>query len=441
MALFSACSTSDDLTADIPPSSGLSEEEKALIIEAGKDSDVPITLGSVGSSRATTRTPIDSDGGDLFVTPAGQYLGVFCLAQGIQAGAPDIDAIPDTDADVKWNGTCQHANWLENIPAEVCKHTSGDPSPIGGGGSQDYSYIQFKTDDFSGNKIYYYPFGNWYHYDFFAYYPRQASVTTIAKSSYVDFTITGKEDIIWAHAAGGASIIDAFSGNDVKSYSSKYIRLKKESGSEEIDVVPSFSFKHKLTQLTFSVKPHAADANSLFTKGFAVTGMELQDVYYNLHMVVASKTEETTDIAGTLSIPNTTSVYSVTDIPVWNPTDDSDPFNGGTVSFPVANSSSDTSTKGIGYMLVPPSNMIAGTPHHHFLLNIHMSQTSGDPVPDTVITLQEPTDDVDGDGNPDGFAAGHKYNITIEIYNPTNIQATATLADWNDEAETVIGVD
>ena len=62
MALFTACSTADELAADIPiPSPGLTEEEKALIVEAGKDSDVPITLGSAGSSRATTRSPLDEN--------------------------------------------------------------------------------------------------------------------------------------------------------------------------------------------------------------------------------------------------------------------------------------------------------------------------------------------------------------------------------------------
>jgi hypothetical protein len=48
---------------------------------------------------------------------------------------------------------------------------------------------------------------------------------------------------------------------------------------------------------------------------------------------------------------------------------------------------------------------------------------SGNDVPNTVITLPLPTD---------GFEAGKKYNITLEIYSPTNIQATATLTGWVD---------
>jgi hypothetical protein len=40
-----------------------------------------------------------------------------------------------------------------------------------------------------------------------------------------------------------------------------------------------------------------------------------------------------------------------------------------------------------------------------------------------------------------GFKAGYKYNITLEIYNPTNIQAKATLTGWEEVEETIIGVE
>ena len=404
-----------------------------MIIEAGQDSDVPITLGTVASSRAMTRTPIEPEiGTTLFTTPANQYLGVFCLAQGVQAGAPDIDAIPDTDADVKWNGTCQHANWMENIPAKVLKHNASSDSPIDGGYSVDYSYVQFMKDDLSGTKVYYYPFGNWYYYDFFAYYPRQASVSTIAKSSSVDFTITGKEDIIWAHAAGGTSVADPVTTNVVKSYSAKYMRLNKEAGEDEIDIVPGLQFNHLLTQFVFSVKPHNTDAAQLFAKGFALTGMSLQNVYHKLRLIVASKAEETGNVAGTLSIFDTSASTGLADIQVSDPTDDSDPFDGGSTTIPVANAADDTTVKTVGYALVPSSALIADKAHNTYMVSISLSQNTGDPVPDTVIPLTPPTG---------GFLAGHKYNITLEIYSPTNIQATATLTGWTNEAETVIGVD
>ena len=82
-ALFSACSA-DDLTTVLPP-----EEEEAIVVEAGKDSDVPIALGA-RTERGMTRAPLDPDGAGNFETPDGQFIGVFCLAGGRQTGAPSV---------------------------------------------------------------------------------------------------------------------------------------------------------------------------------------------------------------------------------------------------------------------------------------------------------------------------------------------------------------
>ena len=65
-------------------------------------------------------------------------------------------------------------------------------------------------------------------------------------------------------------------------------------------------------------------------------------------------------------------------------------------------------------------------------MSIELEQRSGEEVPNTIIQLTPPAG---------GFLAGSKYQITIDIYNPMEIQATATLLDWENEAETVIGVD
>ena len=77
-ALLTACS-SDDLTTVLLP-----EEERTLVVEAGKDSDVPITLG-VSSSRGFTRAVVNPDASGNFKTEEGKYLGVFCLATDIQS--------------------------------------------------------------------------------------------------------------------------------------------------------------------------------------------------------------------------------------------------------------------------------------------------------------------------------------------------------------------
>ena len=441
-ALFTACSTADDLVADIP-STGLTEEEKAIIVEAGLDSDVPITLGNVVSRKSgMTRTSIESDAHDLFETPfdenypnpaAGksQYLGVFCLAMGKQDGAPSSAVATDN---IKWN-THVYTNWLNNKPARVLKHAASTVSPIDGGYGENYSYIQFMKDDYTDTQVYYYPFGNWYYYDFFAYYPKQDDANVSIGYSYVDvdITIDGSQDVIWAHAAGGTSIPDPVTSNAVNSYSAKYMRLSKEDldhngrpDHTEFEVVPGLAFDHKLTQFVFSVQPHDTDAPELYAKGFRLTELSLKNVYDELQLSVASKGGSIT--AGTLTIKPGSS--HVTDIPAWDASDDSNPFSTHIV---VANADDDTSPKDVGYAIVPPSALISGKTHNQYLVSIGMEQKdetgkypgddgySGSDVPDTVISLTEPEG---------GFLAGHKYNITLVIYTPTQIQATATLEDW-----------
>ena len=407
---------------------------EVTVVEAGQDSDVPITLGTVANSRAMTRTPIEPEiGTTLFTTPANQYLGVFCLAQGKQAGAPSL--VPN-DANILWNSS-EYAKWLDNVPAKVLKHTAGDASPITGGDAQNYSYVQFMKDDLSGTKVYYYPFGNWYYYDFFAYYPRKVGgdVWVGQGRVTVNYTITGKEDIIWARAAGGTSITDPVTDNAVNSYSAKYIRLKKEEvpGRTDYAVVPGLSFNHKLAQLVFSVKPHFEDSLQLKGKGYRVTKLEVIDVYNQLELWVADKTGGD---HGALKIKP---LSTIDDIQVRK-TDGTD-ATPGTIDVVSDNvlgipDAEHITPKEVGYALLPTSEMLTAAGYtNQYMVSIEMEQKdeagkypgddgySGNPVPNTVVTLPLPTN---------GFEAGKKYNITLEIYSPTNIQATATLAGWED---------
>ncbi len=402
-ALLTACSSADDLVADIP-SPGLTEEEKAMIVEAGQDSDVPITLG-VGQSRGYTRAVLNPDGNKNFITPANKYLGVFCLAQGKQVGAPSI--VPE-DGDILWNNS-EYAKWLDNIPAKVTN--DGSKSRV--------TFLDAATlsAPIPTDKECYYPFGNWYYYDFFAYYPRQQASDSVWVGQgrvVVSYTITGKEDIIWARAAGGTSIPDPVTSNAVKSYSAKYMRLNP--------VVPEFSFDHKLTQFVFSVKPHFDDRVELNTKGFQVTKMEVIDVYNQLELYVADKTGGN---HGALKIKS----LSTTDSLLVRMADGTDnqasPITVSTTTDKDATVVAGITPKEVGYVLVPTSEMLTTAGYtNQYMVSIELAQTSGEKVPNTVVTLPLP---------PGGeYEAGKKYSITLEIYNPTNIQATATLASWED---------
>lgn len=382
-ALFSACSSDDLMTALSP------EEERVLVVEAGMDSDIPITLGSVGGrSSGMTRTPIVSTD-NLFETQDG-YLGVFCMAMGKQEDAPTIkNVIPASGDDIHWN-THIYSKWMDNVPAKVT--TDGSTSAV--------TFLD--PDNMPNEKECYYPFGNWYYYDFFAYYPKQNDANVATGWSYVDvnMTIDGRQDIIWGKASGeGLSVSDA--GKTVKAFSAKYFRLAGTG------TVPSFAYEHKLAQLVFYVKAHDdAVANTLNTNGYEVKDLKVADVYDQLLLTVASKVSSIT--AGTLTIKPGSS--HVTDITVRNAADDSSPF-----PKVIANTASDTGEKLIGYAMVPPSALITSKTYNQYKVKLKVEDGSSHSYYDPAAA------NVDENGYriielTGTFLAGHKYEIVLEIY-------------------------
>lgn len=382
-ALLSACSA-DDLTTGSSP-----VEERALVVEAGMDSDIPITLGSVASARSgMTRTPIVSTD-NLFETPSGQYLGVFCMAMGKQEDAPTIkNVIPASSDDIHWNNHL-YSKWMDNVPAKVT--TDGSTSAV--------TFLD--ADHMPNPKEFYYPFGNWYYYDFFAYYPRQNDGISIGWS-YVDvnMTIDGRQDIIWGKASGeGLSVSDA--DKTVKAFSSKYFRIAGTG------TVPSFAYEHKLAQLVFYVKAHDESvANTLNTNGYEVKELKVANVYDQLLLTVASKVSSIT--AGTLTVKPGSE--HVTDIIVRNAADDSYPF-----PKVIANTASDTGKKLIGYAMVPPSALITSKTYNQYKVKLKVENGSS-------ISYYDPAaDNVDENGYriielTGTFLAGHKYEIVLDIY-------------------------
>ena len=360
-----------------------------LVVEAGMDSDIPITLGSVGGrSSGMTRTPIVSTD-NLFETQDG-YLGVFCMAMGKQEDAPTIkNVIPASGDDIHWN-THIYSKWMDNVPAKVT--TDGSTSAV--------TFLD--PDNMPNEKECYYPFGNWYYYDFFAYYPKQNDANVATGWSYVDvnMTIDGRQDIIWGKASGeGLSVSDA--GKTVKAFSAKYFRLAGTG------TVPSFAYEHKLAQLVFYVKAHDdAVANTLNTNGYEVKDLKVADVYDQLLLTVASKVSSIT--AGTLTIKPGSS--HVTDITVRNAADDSSPF-----PKVIANTASDTGEKLIGYAMVPPSVLITSKTYNQYKVKLKVEDGSSHSYYDPAAA------NVDENGYriielTGTFLAGHKYEIVLEIY-------------------------
>jgi len=314
---------------------------------------------------------------------------------------------------------------LNNVPANIINTGAGD-TPIEGGAAS-YNYVEFRKFSPSESIVRYYPFGNWYNYDFYAYYPRvtptKTSYSGTGKSCFAELPeekLNGKMDIIWAHASS-TDVIDG-----VKAYSSKYIRLKKDGGASEYSVVPELAFQHLLSQFVFSIKPHAGDEEELCNNGFVVSGLKFTEIPTKLQLVVASK--EGSHTSGDLENLETPVLG---DINVWDQSTDADPFDGG-ATIPVATSTTDQTSKLVGYAMAPPSKTLSGedlvTVHK---VAIEIKPAGGDAI-QSVIILPEPADNPATTDVDSGFQPGLKYEITLEIYNPTKIQATATLVGWAD---------
>ena len=291
--LFTACSTADDLAADKPIETPSDEEASVttLIAEASQNSEVPITLG-VGESRGLTRKPINPDASGNFDTPAGQYLGVFCLATGTQK----VDHIPTVINYNKWDTTGEDGElivWLKNEPAKV----------ITSGGSCDVRFVD--PSNLSLDKVHYYPMTNWMRYNFYAYYPRQGDETlsfTKNQALQTNIVINGSQDVIWGRAYPWKPSTPE-EATDHDPYCAKYFRLKRaEVGEENIkNYYPRFVFEHKLVQFRFFVK--AANATALTTlKGLSakVTDMYIANAFSNLRLIVANKQD--TVYNGSLSL-------------------------------------------------------------------------------------------------------------------------------------------
>ena len=312
-AFLSACSSADDLVAGKPIETPLAEDSKesGLIVEAGQNSEVPITLG-VGQNRGYTRAVLNpSDNNGNFSTPAGEYFGVFCLATGTQSG---VSNIPSVISDNMWNTAAVDDEAglivrLRNVPAKVVRR---EVTPSSGVYTSDVEFW-----DIANSRVqhYYYPMGNWMKYNFYAYYPRQEETVNIDgdPKQTLSFTenqvlekyyeIDGTQDIIWGKSDQEHATPVAASGADP--YCAKYFRLAREAagGGDISAYYPKFTFEHKLVQFRFFVK--AASATALTTlQGLSakVTDMYIANAIYRLALIVANKTPEADTKNGQLSM-------------------------------------------------------------------------------------------------------------------------------------------
>ena len=420
-ALFTACSTSDDLTAEEPSVTPVVDQTKeaSLIIDAAQNSDIPISIG-VGSNRGFTRAVVNPDASGNFITETGKYLGVFCLATDIQSNV-DESMIPEVIRTNNWNTAAEDDKAglivrMNNVPAKVT--TDGTTSDV------TFLDASTLTNPTPSVQHYYYPMDNWMKYNFYAYYPRQEKVvdgnTTLSFSAdrvlEKYYEIDGSQDIIWGMSdQENATTVDPSTATDADPYCAKYFRLWKEADGANIEnYYPKFEFKHKLVQFRFFVKAEDAD---VVTWGTKVTDMYIANAIYRLSLIVANKAEASKN--GQLRMMSSLKTkklgikeYGVDKNRFRNENGDDavdNPFAIAVddVTVTAVDGDGNPDDPGfVGYIMLPPP-AVSNVTNFKYTLAVKVNYDKGEGLTTKTLEYELNSDD--------GFMAGQIYNIVVTV--------------------------
>lgn len=427
IALFSGCSSADELDAEAE-AQRVNEE----VIKAGMDSEIPISL-STGHSASDigtiTRSPVESDAGTgNFTTPDGTFLGVFLLAQKPQIAVSTPGPLAENG--IVWNTSLYSAR-MWNQPAKAVRSTTWAETSV-----SEFTNINFYAkNDLNGDPhVYYYPYGNWYNYYFYTYYPRvdDAQVSITNNKITVPYTLDGSQDIIAGMATPPSADLN-------KGFCAKYFRdIKTAASSDYVPFasLPNMELKHKLAQVRFYVKKNRSTGYV-----FKLKNLVLYDIPTEWNLVVADKTGSSAScVMESRSAKVTGSgAGDATPIPIrqMNPTVNPvtsndypkiDPADGDTWY------TLTTTDQFVGYAMIPTSDMIsdANTNQSRSFISprfVIECDYNGEEIPEyaTPVSIQLPTSGK--------FLPGKVYNVYLNIPVPEDIASRATLSNWAVTAE------
>lgn len=247
--LLGSCSNDDTEVSQALADSAL---DKATYI----DTPVEIRLGTESAS-VSTRAAFDDDSQDI-------NMGVFCLAR-------DKQDINYTAQEIRWFDN--QVEWLYAKTFCVMNNVKSLKS------GTNVTWVQDTT--------YYYPFTQFYSYDFYAYYPfveygdnasGNSIDTTQVGKVYVHYTnLDGKTDIVWGRETSG----------EPYAYSAKYFRQPSHYTE-----TPQIQLDHMLTRLRFWIVPgEDSEGSGTYNsaQGLTITGIKVKDVYQNVTLLVADQ--------------------------------------------------------------------------------------------------------------------------------------------------------
>ena len=402
------------------------EFNNSVDIDINNSSEVPIKLGTYGATSATTRASIESL--DEMVGNDEHRVGVFCLA----ARRTDVKSA-QTESDINWTtpvdspsgdglygddyGSSTNGRYWDNLCCEV-KNVNGE-----------YRIIPVQEGDDNYKPYYqYYPITSVFGYDFYSYYPYQdnAKVTCNKSSVYVNFAITGKEDIIYGKSE---DVNDAyFSGLNVSTelleslkksyYSAKFFRKNpKKTDNAHIKL------EHKLARFRFHVFPgpdseYEEPKSYDDAKKLCVKEIKINQVPNQLRLVVADRANKNN--AGTLSAVGS----SKSDFYVFTEggaaLEDSPVVLGTKVEDGVIV----PDTMEVGDYMMLPSGV------SQYFMSVKLADANN---PDRIYPSE--TNIAINLKNGKKFEPGKTYNVYLQVAGLKEIGISAELADWEDGDE------
>lgn len=371
---------------------GCSEEEQALQPPQAESSEdvevittpVEIRLG-MPSANFVTRAAFEEEEDEF-------DLGVFCLArepQGINYSSQPISWWDNSVNPLYSSTFCLLKNVESTKSGQTITWKDGQPR--------------------------YYPFTQFYSYDFYAYYPYvdfEEEVNTIDTTTVgrvvVNYTdLDGKTDILWGRATS----------SELYAYSAKYFRQPGNQAK-----IPSVQLDHMLTRLIFKVVPgesYVGSGDYTAASEVYVSSLKVKDVVKNVSLLVADFDRDWVNEQGTETVLGTDEPDRL--IPdlenrhsLFLCGDDGEPFA------PVRVSGDPLVSRQLGesFLLYP---------EHKYGIEIVLTDSEGTPYkPDAPLELIYPRDDPEDRV----FKAGCQYVITIEVHGPKEINIKAQLTPW-----------
>lgn len=402
------------------------DNEFSVDIDLNNSSEVPIKLGTYnGTTSAMTRASIESL--DEMVG-TNDRVGVFCLA----ARRTDVKS-SQTESDINWTtpvdspsndgaygdeyGSSTNGRYWDNLCCEVQK--------ING----EYRIVPVQEGDANYKPYYqYYPITSVFGYDFYSYYPYQnnAKVTCNKNSIYVNFAITGKEDIIYGKSE---EVNDAyFSGYTVDTellkslkmsyYSAKFFRKNpKKTDNAHIKL------EHKMARFRFHVFPgpdseYEEPKTYDDAKKLCVKEIKINQVPNQLRLVVADRANKAN--TGTLTAVGSSKADFYVFTEGGAALEDS-PIVLGTK---VENGVTVPDTAEVGdYMMLPPGG-------NQYYMSVKLADATN---PDREYPSE--TNIAINLKSGKKFEAGKTYNVYLQVAGLKEIGISAELADWEDGGE------